>query len=63
MSLLIVYLVLIVAGTGLSYGLGYVVESIAPSFSLAVFLLTYFLSFGICWYIAVRLTAPKAKTA
>jgi hypothetical protein len=63
MSLLVVYVALIVAGTMVSYGLGYVIEASAPSFSLLAFLLMYFFSLGICWYIAVRITAPKAKVA
>ena len=63
MSLLAVYLALIVAGTMVSYGLGYVVEASAPSFSLLAFLLMYFFSLGASWYIAVRITAPKVKAA
>lgn len=63
MSLLVVYLVLIVAGTFVSYGVGLFIESVAPSFSLWAFLLMYFLSFAVCWYVAVKVTAPKTATA
>lgn len=63
MALLIVYLVLIVVGTFVSYGLGLAIESIAPTFSLWAFLLMYFASFAVCWYIAVKVTAPKPTTA
>jgi hypothetical protein len=63
MRLLVVYLALIVVGTLISYGLGYVIESTVPSFSLLTFLAMYFLSLGVCWFIAVKVTAPKAETA
>jgi hypothetical protein len=63
MLLLVVYLALIVVGTLISYGLGYVIESTVPSFSLLAFLAMYFFSLGVCWLIAVKVTAPKAETA
>ena len=61
--LLVVYLALIVVSTVASYAIGYVIESTAPAASLPAFLLLYFFSLGISWFIAVRLTAPRAKPA
>jgi hypothetical protein len=64
MSLIIAYLVLIVTGTFISYGIGYAIEvASSPGVSLLVFLTLYFFSLGASWFIAVRLTAPKAKLA
>jgi hypothetical protein len=64
MSLIIAYLVLIVTGTFISYGIGYAIEvASSPGVSLLVFLTLYFFSLRTSWFIAVRLTAPKAKLA
>ncbi|MGE0038193.1 MAG: hypothetical protein AB7S93_21440 [Xanthobacteraceae bacterium] len=64
MKLLVVYLAFVVIGAFISYGIGYVVESTSSSAaSLLAFLSTYFLTLGISWLIAVRLTAPQPKLA
>ena len=64
MKLLVVYVALVVIGAFVSYGVGYMVESASSSgASLLASLVTYFLTLGISWFIAVRLTAPNSKLA
>jgi hypothetical protein len=64
MKLLVVYVALVAIGAFVSYGVGYMVESASSSgASLLAFLSTYFLTLGISWFIAVRLTAPSSRLA
>jgi hypothetical protein len=64
MKLLVVYLALVVTGAFVAYSVGYLVESAAsPSTSLLAFLAVYFLSLGVAWHVAVRMTAPKSTPA
>ena len=65
MILLFVYLALMITGNLIAYGVGLIVEKHAPSASLPAFLFMYFMSLGLSWLIAVRLTRPKTapKTA
>ena len=62
MILLVVYIGLMIIGIALSYGVGLFVEKNAPAASLPVFLAMYFVSLWVAWQIAVRITAPKAKS-
>jgi hypothetical protein len=60
-SLLIVYLVLMIAGDFLAYLIGLLIERSAPAASLPAFLAMYFLFLWVAWVIAVRVTEPRAK--
>ena len=60
MTLLIYYLVFMVAGDVLAYFLGRFVEYEWGSYaSLIVFLALYFLFLWVSWVLAVRVTKPK----
>ena len=69
MRLIAVYLVLMITGSLVAYGLGLVVEqphllgcpSTSPQTmaSLTVFLAAYFINLWVAWQIAVRVTQPK----
>jgi uncharacterized membrane protein YfcA len=61
MSLLIVYVVLVIAGDVVAYLLGLVIEREVPAASLPAFLAMYFLFLWVAWVIAVRITQPKAQ--
>jgi len=61
MSLLIVYVVLVIAGDLVAYLLGLVIEREVPAASLPAFLAMYFLFLWVAWVIAVRITQPKAQ--
>jgi hypothetical protein len=61
MSLLVVYLVLMIAGDVIAYFIGLGIERAAPAASLPAFLAMYFLSLWIAWIIAVRITRPKMQ--
>ncbi len=63
MMLLVVYLALMITGNFVAYGIGLVIENNMPAASLPAFLALYFFNLGICWFIAVKLTKPKSKTA
>lgn len=64
MKLIVVYLALIVIGTAVSYGIGYIIElNSSSAMSLLAFLSMYFLSLVMSWLIAVRLTRPKSQPA
>ena len=61
MQLIAYYLVFMVIGDILAYGIGYAVESAFGSgASFVVFLALYFLFLWIAWLIAVRVTTPAA---
>jgi hypothetical protein len=61
MSLLIVYVVLVIAGDLVAYLLGLFIEREVPAASLPAFLAMYFLFLWVAWVIAVRLTQPRAR--
>ena len=63
MSLLVVYLVLMITGDLVAYGLGRIIENHWPSASLPAFLAMYFLFLWVAWLIAVKITEPKGKPA
>lgn len=56
MRLIAVYMVLVVIGDVLAYGIGRGVEHISAAASLPVFLACFFLVFWAAWRFAVRLT-------
>ena len=60
MSLLIVYVVLMIAGDLVAYLIGLVIRE-APAASLPAFLAMYFLFLWVAWVIAVRITQPRAQ--
>ena len=60
MTLLIYYVVFMVAGDFAAYFLGRFVEyEWGPHVSLIVFLALYFLFLWVSWVLAVRMTKPK----
>jgi hypothetical protein len=61
MSLLIVYVVLVIAGDLVAYLFGLVIEREVPAASLPAFLAMYFLFLWVAWVIAVRITQPRAR--
>jgi hypothetical protein len=59
-TLLVYYVVFMVAGDVLAYFLGLFVEyEWGPHVSLIVFLALYFLFLWVSWVLAVRMTKPK----
>ena len=61
MSLLVVFILLVVAGDAVAIAIGSVVEEmVSSSASLLVFLVLFFSNFVIAWIVAVRLTEPNA---
>lgn len=63
MVLILVYLVLMITGDFIAYLVGIFVERQWPAASLPVFLAMYFLMLGVAWFVAVKVTAPKAQAA
>jgi hypothetical protein len=63
MLLLVVYLVLMIMGDLVAYGIGRVIESQWPAASLPAFLAMYFLFLWVAWVIAVKITEPRHKSA
>jgi cation transporter-like permease len=61
MSLLIVYVVLVIAGDFVAYFIGLAIERTVPAASLPAFLAMYFLFLWVAWVIAVRITQPRAQ--
>jgi cation transporter-like permease len=61
MSLLIVYVMLVIAGDFVAYFIGLGIERTVPAASLPAFLAMYFLFLWVAWVIAVRITQPKAQ--
>jgi len=62
MTLLIVYVGLMITGDFVAYFIGLGIEKVAPAASLPAFLAMYFVFLWIAWIIAVRVTAPAART-
>ena len=64
MVLILVYLVLMITGDVIAYLVGmFVEEASGRRRALPVFLAMYFLMLGVAWFVAVKVTAPKAKLA
>ena len=61
MSLLIVYVMLVIAGDFVAYFIGLGIERTVPVASLPAFLAMYFLFLWVAWVIAVRITQPRAQ--
>jgi hypothetical protein len=62
MSLLIVYVVLVIAGDLVAYLFGLVIEREVPAASLPAFLAMYFLFLWVAWVVAVRDAAEGAAS-
>lgn len=60
MVLLIVYVAVVVALDVLAYGLAYYIDKTFPLVGLPSFLALFFAVLVIAWYIAVRITEPRA---
>jgi hypothetical protein len=61
MQLIVVYIVFIVVGDVIAYGLARVVDKFSATASLPVFLALYFGVFWLGWILAVRVTASRAE--
>jgi lipopolysaccharide export LptBFGC system permease protein LptF len=59
MKLLAIYVVTIIAGAFIAWGIGTMTATYSERLSLPVFLACFFLNFWLSWLIAVRLTEPK----
>src|SRR3954469_1757243 len=57
--LMVVYIVVAFVLQAIGFGISKMVDYASPSWSMSVFLLLYFLAFGMAWPIAVRMTEPK----
>jgi hypothetical protein len=60
MVLLIVYVAVVVVLDFLAYGLAYYIDKTFPLVGLPAFLFLFFAVLVVAWYIAVRITEPKA---
>lgn len=60
MQLMIYYIAFVIVGEFGAYLVGRTVEQWSPATSLPVFLSCFFVVFWLAWYLAVRLTEPKA---
>jgi hypothetical protein len=61
LQLIAFYVVFMIAGDLLAYGIGYLVEAeFGSRVSFVVFLALYFLFLWVAWLLAVRVTEPKA---
>jgi hypothetical protein len=56
MKLIVVYAILAAAGIAAAIGLGEIVEVTYPSASLLAFMGLFFVSLGVAWVAAVRVT-------
>jgi hypothetical protein len=59
MQLIAVYLILIVVGDFIAYGIGTAIQQVSEAASLPIFLALYFFVFFVAWVVAVRITAPR----
>jgi hypothetical protein len=62
MTLLIYYVVIQLVLDAGAIAIGLAVEKVAPSLSMPLFLVLYFLALWVAWIIAVRLTEPSTET-
>jgi hypothetical protein len=60
MWLIAVYVLFMIVGDLVDYGIGLVVEDLWPAASLPVFLGLYFLFLWLAWVLAIRVTEPKS---
>jgi hypothetical protein len=64
MELLIVYVVLMLIGDLIDFGIGYAVSTMwSDAASLPVFLACYFFTLWLAWILAVRITEPRRNKA
>jgi hypothetical protein len=59
MQLIAVYVLLLLIGDVMAYGIGTATERFSPTLSLPVFLASYFAVLWIGWILAVRITEPR----
>ena len=59
MQLIAVYVVILLIGDVIAYGIGTTTERFSPTLSLPVFLASYFAVLWIGWILAVRITEPR----
>ena len=63
MKVMVYYVVIVVIGAAICWGIGLAVEKVSETVSLPVFLAFFFLNFWVSWRIALWLTEPRAKSA
>jgi hypothetical protein len=63
MIVMAVYIVIVILGGAVSWGIGSATEAISETVSLPVFLGCFFLNFWVSWRIALWLTEPKRRSA
>jgi hypothetical protein len=56
------YVVIVLVGAAICWGIGEVLEQYYSVASLPVFLVLFFLNFYVSWRIALRLTEPRRAT-
>jgi hypothetical protein len=62
MELITVYLVLMLIGDAIDFGIGYAVSVMwSDQASLPIFLACYFLTLWVAWILALKITQPRAK--
>ncbi len=60
MRIISFYVVFVLIGDVGSYLVGRTVEHWSPAASLPAFLACFFIVFGVAWWLAVKVTEPKA---
>jgi hypothetical protein len=58
-----IYIVVVLIGAGICWGIGLITERFSETASLPVFLGCFFLNFWLSWRIALYLTEPKVNSA
>ena len=59
MILMAVYVVFVMIGEFIAFGIGYAVERFSEVAGLTAFLAIFFLNFAVCWKLAVWITEPR----
>ena len=59
MILMAVYVVFVIIGEFIAFGIGYAVKRFSNAAGLTTFLAIFFLNFGVCWKLAVWITEPR----
>ena len=63
MKVMAIYVVVVIVGALICWGIGVAVEQFSENASLPVFLVCFFLNFWLSWRLALWLTEPKGQSA
>lgn len=63
MKVMAIYVLVVVIGGAICWGIGSIVERFSDTASLPVFLGCFFLNFWLSWRVALYLTEPKITSA